>query len=74
MFSNPKASTFIPVTWLSYFYPPQMVATIFTDKFQTYGSLARYLEFTCSRERKRDRENQFQRPVAPSEARALELF
>ena len=51
-----------------------MVATIFTDKFQTYGSLARYLEFTCSRERKRDRENQFQRPVAPSEARALELF
>ena len=51
-----------------------MIAIIFTGKYQTYGSLARYLKFVCSRERKRDRENQFQRPVAPSEARALELF
>lgn len=53
MFSNPKASTFIPVTWLSYFYPPQMVATIFTDKFQTYGSLARYLFLVFERTQER---------------------
>ena len=74
-FIDLEVAAFYTVGWSARLYGDfHPITTILTGKTQACNRLGSYLKFMRLRERKRDRENQFQRPVAPSEARALELF